>query len=76
MKQTAYEANDDYPEEKQTILLNMMQLFTDNILNDISKYKNKDLERKTRADIEFIPTRMYVIQKLMEIIKVNANDFM
>lgn len=75
MKQIAYEANDDYPEEKQTILLNLMQLFTDNILNDITKYKNKDLERKTRADIEFIPTRIYIIQKLMEIIKVNINDF-
>jgi hypothetical protein len=76
MKQIAYETNDDYPEEKQTILLNIMQLFTDNIMNDISKYKNKDLERKTRADIEFIPTRMYVIQKLMDIVKVNINDFM
>ena len=76
MKQIAYETNDDYPEEKQTILLNIMQLFTDNIMNDITKYKNKDLERKTRADIEFIPTRMFVIQKLMDIIKVNTHDFL
>ena len=75
MKQIAYEANDDYPVEKQTVLLNIMQLFTDNIMNDITKYKNKDLERKTRADIEFIPTRMFVIQKLMEIVKVNVNNF-
>lgn len=76
MKQIAYETNDDYPEEKQTILLNIMQLFTDNIMNDIQKYKNKDLERKTRADIEFIPTHMCVIQKLMDIIKVNTNNFL
>jgi hypothetical protein len=76
MKQMAYETNDDYPEEKQTILLNIMQLFTDNIMNDITKYKNKELERKTHAEIEFIPTRMNIIQTLIDIVKVNANDFM
>lgn len=75
MNQIAYETNDDYPEEKQTILLKIMQLFTDNIMNDIKKYKNIDLERKTRADIEFIPTRMYVIQQLMNSVKVHYKDF-
>jgi hypothetical protein len=76
MHQIAYEANDDYPEEKQTILLIIMQLFTDNIMYDIKKYKNMDLERKTRAAIEFIPTRMYVIQELMNIVKVNYKEFL
>jgi len=75
MNQMAYETNDDYPEEKQTVLLNMMQIFTDNIMNDIKKYKNIDLERKTRAENEFIPIRMNVIQLLMNTVKVNYKDF-
>jgi hypothetical protein len=76
MNQIAYETNDDYPDEKQTILLNIMQLFTDNIIRDIKKYKNIDLERKIRAAIEFIPTRMFIIQKLINIVKVNNNIFL
>jgi hypothetical protein len=75
MNQMAYETNDDYPEEKQTVLLNMMQVFTDNIMNDIKKYKNIDLERKTRAENEFIPIRMNVIQQLMNTVKVNYKEF-
>jgi hypothetical protein len=75
MNQMAYETNDDYPEEKQTVLLNMMQVFTDNIMNDIKKYKNIDLERKTRAENEFIPIRMNIIQQLMNTVKVNYKDF-
>ena len=76
MKQMAFEENDDYPEEKKTLLFKIMKVFTDNIIHDVKKYKKIDLERKTRAAIEFIPTRMSVIQKLMDIVKVNRNDFL
>lgn len=76
MNQMAFEENDTYPEEKQTLLFKIMRVFTDNIIHDVKKYKKIDLERKTHAAIEFTPTRMLVIQKLMDIVKVNRNDFL
>jgi len=76
MNQMAFEENDTYPVKKQTLLFKMMKVFTDNIIHDVKKYKKIDLERKTRAAIEFTPTRMTVIQNLMDIVKVNRNDFL
>jgi hypothetical protein len=75
MKQILYESIDEYPEEKKTILLEVIQLFNDNILRDIKKYKNVIFERDNNAEIEFIPTRIIILKGLIHATRVNKSDF-
>jgi len=75
LRQILYEYIDEYPEEKKTILLEAIQLFNDNILRDIQKYKNVNFERDNIAEMEFIPTRIIILKSLMNIIRVNNSDF-
>jgi hypothetical protein len=75
LTQILYEYIDEYPEEKKSILLEAIQLFNDNILRDIQKYKNVNFERDNIAEMEFIPTRIIILKSLINIIRVNNSDF-
>lgn len=75
MKQILYDSIDEYPEEKKTILLEVIKIFNDNILRDIKKYKNISFERDNNAEMEFIPTRIIILKSLLNIIRVNKSDF-
>lgn len=74
-RQLLYEYIDEYPEEKKTILIETIQLFNDNILRDIKKYKNINFERDNHAEMEFIPTRIIILKNLLNLFRVNKSDF-
>ena len=75
IRQILYESMDEYPEEKKTVLIDVIQLFNDNILRDIKQHKNIKFERDNIAEMEFIPTRIIILKSLLNIIRVNKADF-
>ena len=75
--QILYEEHDEYKTKNDaSILLDCIQIFNNNILNDVHKKFNIGFEKTNEGEVLFFPNRVMVIQKLMDIIKVDKSDFL
>jgi hypothetical protein len=70
-----------YPSEMETVILEIFEKFTDNLLADIRKYSLKvknyfDFQLKNTLEIIFnTKSKIHIIKELMNMAKVNKIDF-